>query len=182
MNKVIENIKSRRTTRKFTDTPVEREKLEIIIEAGMWAPSGNNKQSWHFTVVQDEQLLKRLNMASKENASKSEDEYIRNAAKNMPDVFYGAKTVIVVSASEDAHTPIEDISAATQNMLLAAESMGVGTCWNGMRFLFNFMPEHDVIKDLQLPEGVKPFHAVVVGYKGIEGKAPKRKEGVVQFL
>lgn len=183
MNKIIENIKSRRTTRKFTDKPVEIEKLEMILEAGMWAPSGNNMQSWHFTVVQDEQLLKRLNKASLENASKSEDENIRNMVKNKDiDLFYGAKTVIVVSASEDALSPVEDISAATQNMLLAAESMDLGTCWNGMKFLFNYLPEHDVINELQVPEGYKPYHAVAVGYKGFEGKAPKRKDGVVRFL
>ncbi len=80
-------------------------------------------------------------------------------------------------------TPVMDVSAATQNMLLAAESMELGTCWNGMiSMLFNLMPDHEVIEELKLPQGAKPSHAILIGYKGHEGSAAERKEGVVQFI
>lgn len=183
MNRVMEVIKSRRSTRKFTDQPVEREKIDMILEAGTWAPSANNMQSWHFTVVQDGQLIKKMSDVSKENALTSKVEAERKMASNKDlDLFYGAKTVIVVSASEESEDAITDISAATQNMLLAAESLGLGSCWNGMKYLFNYLPEHEVLKELQLPEGVKPYYSVPIGYKAFEGKAPKRKEGNIQYL
>ncbi len=82
MNTIIKNIKRRRTTRKFEETPVEREKLETIIDAGLWAPSGGNKQPWHFTVIQDKALMTRLNVATKEAAMKSDVDYVKNLAKN----------------------------------------------------------------------------------------------------
>jgi len=184
MNAVIENIKSRRSTRNFTEQSVEQNKLDAIIEAGLWAPSAVNKQSWHFTVIQNRDFMNRINKATKEASSKSDIENVRNIASNDKlDIFYGAPSVIIVSSTKDAMLPIMDISAASQNMLLAAESLELGTCWIGLvSMLFNLMPEHEIIKEFNLPEGVKPSHAIVVGYKGHNGNAPERREGTVQYL
>lgn len=184
MNKIIETIKNRRSTRKFTKEVVDRNSLESIIEAGTWAPSGVNKQSWHFTVVQDQNLLKQLNIASKEAALSSQFDYIRNlGSKDDYDSFYGAGTVIIVSSTQDSLSPIMDISAATQNMLLAAESLGFGTCWVGMiSVLFQNMPNHNIIKSLNLPEGVTPSHAIIIGYKDATSSPTTRRENVVQYL
>jgi nitroreductase len=65
MNRTLEILKERRTTRKFKSEQLKDEEIEAIIEAGLYAPSAHNQQSWHFTVIQNKELIKDLNTATK---------------------------------------------------------------------------------------------------------------------
>jgi nitroreductase len=185
-NKILEVIKSRRTTRTYQDKKISKEELETILEAGQWAPSGHNIQSWHFTVLENKELQEELNTKSKESALNVPVEDIRKMAGN-PNfhIFYNAPTVVLVSYDEKALTPIQDISAATQNMLLTAESMGIGSCWNGfVSFLFqNEQNAEKYRKKLQIPTGYKLSHAIVLGYpKQKVLNSPKRKENFYNVI
>lgn len=117
MNKVIEALKTRRSCRKYTDQVVDHETVHEIVEAGLWAPSAMGTQDTHIVVVQDPALIKRLSiMNAQVNGSKS-------------DPFYGASTVIVVLANADRPTWIEDGSLVLANLMTAAHSYGIGSCW-----------------------------------------------------
>ena len=185
MNEVLSTIKSRRTTRKYQQKPIEQNKLEAIIEAGLYAPSAHNMQSWHFTVIQDKTLIDEMNTMTKEAAKTSEVEFVRKMANNEAmHVFYNAPVMVVVSGDKNGMMPREDCAAATQNMILAAESFNIGSCWNGMvNFLFNG-PKGDAYREkLEIPETHEPYYVVLLGYKDVTATtAPKRSANTVHYL
>lgn len=185
MNQVMEVLKSRRTTRKFEKDQIKDHELETILEAGIYAPSAHNMQPWHFTVIQDAALLEQLNIDAKETARHSEDAMIRKMGENEKfDIFYNAPTIIIVSGNESAMMPVVDCAAATQNMLIAAESIDIGACWNGMvSFALNGPKKDDYMNKLNIPNGYKPYYALVLGYKAVRAtKAPKRAENTIQYI
>jgi nitroreductase len=184
-NETLETIRNRRTTRKFKSDQITQEELDVILEAGIYAPSAHNEQAWNFTVVQNKELLQELNEVTKEIAKGSQDETIRKMANNKKlNIFYNAPTIIIVSGKKDGLLPKIDCAAATQNMLLAAESIDVGGCWNGLvGLLFYTDKGNEYKKKLNIPEGYEPYHAVVLGYKDTKiKKALPRKENTIQYV
>lgn len=113
---VLQTILSRRSIRRYTSEPVSREQIETLLTAAMAAPSGNNKRPWHLVVVQDEQQRQKLSQ-------------VHRWARMIAD----APLAIAVCA-EPASTEfwIDDCSAATQNILIAAQAMGLGSVWIGI--------------------------------------------------
>ena len=185
MNEVISNIKARRTTRKYQQKPIEKSKLESVIEAGLYAPSAHNDQSWHFTVIQDKALIDEMNVATKEVSKMNEIEFVRKMANNETlHVFHNAPVMVVVSGKKNGIMPREDCAAATQNMILAAESLDLGSCWNGMvSFLFSSSKGDDYRARLEIPETHEPYYAVLLGYKDVTAaNAPKRRTNTVHYL
>lgn len=117
MNETIKTLLARRSIRKFKPEQIGEEELNLILQAGMYAPSGANQQSALFIVVQDKETIKQLSAM--------------NAAilkKNL-DPYFGAPTIILVLADRDKVTPMEDASLALGNMFNAAASLGIGSCW-----------------------------------------------------
>lgn len=185
MNETLKVIKERRTTRKFQSHQIPKEALEAIIEAGLYAPSAHNHQSWHFTVVQDSNLLEEMNIASKEAAKDVPDEMIQSMARNDKfNIFYNAPTIVIVSGHNEGMMPEVDCAAATQNMLIAAESLDIGACWNGfVGLLFNSEKGQDYVERLSIPENYRPYYAVALGYKDFRpSQAPARKDNAVSYF
>ncbi|MEI6856372.1 nitroreductase family protein [Psychrilyobacter sp.] len=187
MNTVLENIKKRRSIRKYKEIQIEQEKIEAIIEAGLYAPSGHNAQPWHFTVLQSKEVIDQISVGTKEALKNCETPLFRRMAKNESfHILYGAPTVIVVSGKrEGAYSMKADLGAATQNMLLAAESLGVSTCWIGL-IVENFKGEEQEKKNKEMgvPEGYEVQYAVTLGYSSLEGspKPNPRKENTVNYI
>ncbi len=182
MNEVIENIKSRRSIRKYKSEQIKDKELEIILESAIYAPTGHNDQPWYFTVIQNKELIDEMSVECKRIMSDLPIEWIARMGKaEHLHIFYEAPTVVVVSGKEDATSPIPDCSAAIQNMMLAAESMDIGSCWIGLaRFFFK---NEDNVKRLEIPEGYKPYYGVCLGYKGSSSnKAPERNKDVVNYI
>ena len=129
--------------------------------------------SWHFKVIQNRELLAWLNCEAKEIVKqyKPLKELANNEGFN---IFYGAPTVILVSGKEGAIAIESDCAAATQNMLLAAESIGLGSCWIGFVLVaFNNSKAKEYLKKLGIPEGYKPYASVAL-YKNTE--SPKHPQ------
>jgi len=181
-NEVLKAIKNRKSTRKYKEEQIKEEELKAILEAGIQAPSAINSQPWHFTVIQNKEFIDHINDKAKEKMIESDDISIRNFAKSSTSIFYNGPTVIIVSGKENVSSSLVGCSAAIENMLIAAESIGLGTVWVGLfRYFFTFNEE---VKKLKLPNGYEPFYAVVVGYKE-EDKvlAPsKRNMEVVNYI
>jgi nitroreductase len=185
MNEVLTTIKERRSIRRFKSEQISNKELNYILEAGLYAPSAHNQQSWHFTVVQSKKVIDELNSGTKKAFANAEDEKIRALSTNEKfHIFYDAPTVIIISGDENCMMPQADCGAATQNMLLAAESLNIGGCWNGyIAFLFNDELGKSYIESLDLPDGQKPYYAIALGYKGVDKlKAPPRKENRIHYI
>ncbi len=119
MNDIIKNMCERRSVRSYSQKQITKEELDIILEAGKYAPSGMNRQSTVMVVVQQGEtfeILRRLNSAAK-------------VQPGAADPFYGAPTVVVVLADKRVHTYIEDGSLVMGNLMNAAHSIGVASCW-----------------------------------------------------
>lgn len=184
MNEVLKVIANRRSIRKYKSEQISDEELKMIIEAGLQAPSGHNDQPWFFTVIQNRELLKEISEKSKEELRKSGIEWMVKMGENSAlDLLYGAPTAIAVAVKEDAISPNADEGAAIQNMLIAAESLGIGSCWIGLTA--SYFKEKENLKKLGIPEGYRGHYIVTLGYKeeGLNLSAPKRKNSdCIKFI
>lgn len=163
MNEVLSAIHARRSTRAFTSQQVSREDLETILEAGLWAPTGNGKQLWHFTAIHsaDKCLALAHAVAEADNRGPSYN-------------FYGAPCHIIVSYKRDEMHAFLDGSAAIQTMLLAAQSLGLSTCWiNQLRPL---------LTQLGVPEDYIVIGSIALGYAAKETAPAPRKEGIINII
>lgn len=183
MNEVIKNILKRRSCRMFKEDKIDKSILLEIIKAGTYAPSAMNQQPWHFTVISNKELIDQLSFSTKEILKNHDLEYVRKYGNNEKfHVFYNAPSIILVSHTENAYEPKVDCAAATQNMLLAAESLGIGSCWVEL-VSFLFEKETEVSKKLEIPNGYKPLHAIALGYSKLDNiPVPKHKENTVNFI
>ncbi|MEL7567103.1 MAG: nitroreductase family protein [Dehalobacterium sp.] len=185
VNETLKIIKQRRSVRSYKDEQIKEEELQAVLEAGLYAPNAGD-QAWHFTVVQNKEILDRLNLAAKEAAKQMDIDHLRELGNDDKfNCLYGAPTLIIVSGSEQIPVPMEaDCAAATQNLLLAAESIGLGTCWIFFVMLAFYSPQREQIrKELKIPEGYKPYYSAVLGYKNTADViVPERKPGLITYI
>jgi nitroreductase len=176
MNEVLKAIAQRRSTRRFLPQQVKPAELEAIVAAAMQAPSAHNDQSAYFTLVQNKALIDEMSEGSKVEMKKAPFDWMVAMGNNEAlHIYYKAPTVIIVAGRKDAISPLVDVSAAIQNMLIAAESLGLGSCWIGFTKFYFTGPEQ--YKKLGIPEGYEVRYGVALGYKGEgpQAKPPARK-------
>ena len=185
VNDTLNIIKHRRSIRSFKDEQIKEEELQAVLEAGLYAPNAGD-QAWHFTVVQKKELLDRLNLAAKEASIRMGFPHLRDLGKNEKfNCLYGASTLVIVSGDGQVPVPLEaDCAAATQNMLIAAESIGLGSCWIFFVLMaFNSTQGPELRKELKIPKEYKPYYAAVFGYKNeTVVNAPDRKQGLITYI
>jgi len=148
MNEVLKTIRDRRTVRRFKPDPIDEEKLQTILEAGRWAPSFSNLQPWKFIVVKDQDLKNALDKAAKESV-------LHLGINEAPAVI-----LVCVDRRIDPLHAIEAGAAATQNMTLAAHSLGLGAGWIG---IWGTEAEVSIQKILKLPDTVRVVSLIPVG-------------------
>jgi nitroreductase len=184
-NETLTNIRCRRSIRSYREDQINDEELETVLEAAQYAPNAGG-QVWHFTVVQDRKLLDRLNLAAKEAAQSMAFEHLRDLGRN-PEFhcLYHAPTLVIVSGNGNSPVPLDaDCAAATENLLIAAESIGLGSCWIFFVLLAFSSPEGAGLREeLKIPAGYKPFCSAVLGYrKTAAASPPPRKQGLVTYI
>lgn len=181
-NETLRTMRDRRSTRNFHDEQVTAAELEAVLAAGVWAPSAGNRQAWRFTVIQKRDLLARLNREAKEQAKQHEQ--LRQLANNEGfNIFHGAPTVILVSGEETAIAIESDCAAATENMLLAAESLGLGACWvNFVLLAFSGRQGQELLRELNLPADYRPYASVALGYRKAAVTEPPRKPDLINYI
>lgn len=185
VNETLKIIKQRRSIRSFKDEQIKEEELQAVLEAGLYAPNAGD-QAWHFTVVQNKELLDKLNIAAKEAARQHGFEHLKELGNNEKfNCLYGAPTLIIVSGNEQSPVPLDaDCSAATQNLLLAAESIGLGSCWIFFVLLAFYSSQGlELRRELKIPEGYKPYDSAVLGYKkDTVVYVPDRKPNLITYI
>lgn len=184
MNEVIKCIISRRSIRKYTDQPVSDDELKLILEAGGYAPSAVNQQGWHFTVVQNPEILAQITFDLQAFLQQGENPRFRKLASQEDfSPFHRASTLIIVSGDQKSVLPLSNCAAANQNMLLAAHSLGLGACWINIA-IHLFSSERGLywLDRLKIPKGYKPMCGIVVGYPAESPPAPPRKEAIITYI
>ena len=161
----FEAIITRRSIRKFLDKPVEAEKIDLLVEAALRAPSSRGFNPWKFIVVTDKQLLESLSWAKPHGAS-----FLKNAPLGF----------VVCADPGVSDVWVEDTSIATIFIQLAAESLGLGSCWIQLRkrmYDDNKSSEAYVSELLNIPENFSVESMIAVGYPD-EKKSPHSKESL----
>lgn len=179
-NPTLETILTRRSIRSFKEEQIAEDQLQTILEAGLWAPSAMNQQPWHFTVVQNKEMLSKINEACRLAFLNSKDKSRAERTK-VPNfqVFHAAPTLVVISADEAAIAPAQDSALALSNIMLAAHSIGVGSCWiHALRLI----EDKALLEELKIPANYKIYGSAALGYAQQAGKAPTRKEGTVHYV
>jgi nitroreductase len=165
MNDVLKAIKNRRTIRRFKPNPIDEEKLQMILDAGRWAPSFSNLQPWRFIVIRDQGLKSALDKAARESV-------LHLGINEAPIII-----LVCVDRRIDPLHAIEAGSAATQNMTLAAYSLGLGAGWIG---IWGTEAEASIQKILKLPETVRAVSLLPIG---IPDESPEgHRKSIEEFV
>ncbi len=158
--KVMEAILKRRSIRRFTNQPIAKEDIYSLLHAAMMAPTARNCQEWEFVVVRNKETFKKMM-------------HVHPYAKMLEQADCA---LVVCGNTQREHAPgywMADCGAATQNILLAATSLGIGSVWLGV------YPNEErmagVAKILGLPDHVKPLNIIALGYPD------EKKEDVDRF-
>lgn len=154
---IQETIYARRSIRRYQETPVDKEKIEQLLKAAMAAPSAMNINPWEFVVVTDPEKLKQI-----------------RAALMFANFYAPAAIAVCGNTSFFMHPKaekfwVQDCSAATENILLSAVGLGLGTVWLGVHPVHTFTKRISEI--LALPKHVLPLNVIYVGYPAEEKPA-----------
>lgn len=140
MNETLKTIMHRRSIRRFSPKQLEEETLQQILDAGLYAPSAGGRQGVLFVVCQDREINLRLGRIKRANSHPRMATATSYVSREQPsiaddasivDAFYGAPTVITMFAPKDFLFSVDDCAVAAENMMLAADSLGVGSCYIG---------------------------------------------------
>ena len=178
VNPVLSSIMARRSIRKYLDKPVEHEKLEVIVKCGINAPSGMNRQPWVVRVVEDQKLITdATEIYKQENAEQVKRD---NDFKNM---FRNAPNLICVCTPANGGGEL-DAGLLGENIMLAAQSMGLGTCCLGgpVRFLLSNEKCNFFLDRLDIPADYKLNYIIAIGYPDEQPDAKPRDASKVKFI
>lgn len=166
---VVETIMTRRSVRDYKEEAVDREQMAKVIECGIYAPSAMNKQTWAVRVVDDKAFLDGVTeIAVKQNPKLKEQANFRNFFRNAP-------TVAFIACPEESYSGEYDCGLLSENMMLSAWSMGIGSCCLGsVVSVMNSEEAKPYMERLNLPEGYKLLVAIAFGYPA--GEAPVAPE------
>ncbi len=159
----------RRSIRKYKDIPVPEELLDKVLEAGTYAPTGMNRQTPVIVAVTDKETVSLL---EKENARVMGDETKKP--------FYGAPVVITVFYNPEIYTSFEDGCLVMGNLMNAAKSVGLGSCWiHRAKEVFMTPLGKELMKKWGVPESFIGVGNCILGYADEEPQARPRKEGYI---
>lgn len=172
MNEVLNNILTRKSTRAFKEEQIKSEDLEVILKAGIHAPSGMNKQSWQFTVVQNKEKIQSLSKVIRQALGRDE-------SYNM----YNPPTIILLSNDRDNSNGLADCSCALENIFLMANALGIGSCWiNQLKTICDKTEVRSLLSDFEVPENHIVWGIAALGYAATEAHGHPRNESVIKFV
>jgi len=183
---LVEAMRGRRSVREYADKPLGRDEIRFVIEAATQAPSAMNRQGWIFVVVTDRERMRRWSDRAKvlmlealcgQPKLEALREHLVLPAFN---VFYDAPALIVVATDSTDSMGIQDCCLAGQNLMLAAHSRGLGTCWIGLAQAW--LAREEAKKELGLPADCQAVAAVILGYPRREPAPVAREPARIQWI
>lgn len=170
MNETIKTLITRRSIRSFSAKQVPREDIEKILQAGLYAPTGRNTRDTLFLVVTNKELRNKL---SKMNAA---------VMGSDNDPFYGAGTVIVVFADRNRTTTVEDGACAMSNLMNAAFSLGIDSCWiHRAKEVFESEEGREIARSFGIPDEYIGIGNCILGYRDCELPEPLPRTQPIVF-
>jgi len=161
-NAIVENIMTRTSIRQYTDQTISNDTIETLLRAGMAAPTAVNKQPWHFIAITDRMKLDSVAVANPNAGMAKKAPLVIVVCGNLKKALEGPAQAYWV----------QDCSAATENILLAAHGLGLGAVWTG---IYPIKERLDAFNQLlKLPDTIIPLCAIVIGHPA-EHPAPKDK-------
>ena len=172
MNETLKNIAERNSCRDFADTPLTEDQISALVDAALAAPSGQNRQPWHVTVLTDKALIKELDVEGmKALAAEQDQSFYQRMMDRGGRLLYNAPCVFVIT-TDGSTWALMDSGIMCQNITLAAQSLGLGSCIVGLMRAPLSGPRGDEFKKrLKFPEGYSFAVSVLVG-TAISGKEP----------
>ena len=178
VNPVLSSIMARRSIRKYLDKPVEHEKLEVIVKCGINAPSGVNRQPWVVRVVEDQKLI-----ADVTEIYKQENAEMVKRDKDFKNMFRNAPNLICVCTPANGGGEL-DAGLLGENIMLAAQSLSLGTCCLGgpVRFLLSNEKCKFFLDRLDIPSDYKLNYIIAIGYPDEQPDAKPRDASKVKYI
>lgn len=171
MNNTIKNIQERRSIRKYKDQRITKEELNIILDAGKYAPSALNQQSSLMVVLESDEIYQEI------------CELTEKYFPNRKPYFYGARDIVIVFGDSNCKCPIEDGSLVLQNLFLAAKSINIGSCWiNYLRELFKTEEGIKLQEKMDIPSNYFVIGTCILGYPDEEPTLKTRKEEYIKTV
>lgn len=171
MNETIKNLVERRSCRKYSSTQIKEDELNSVLKAGEYAPTGMGMQSPIIVVLQNKSIIDKLSKINAKIMGKDEDP------------FYGAPTVLVVLADKNIGTYIEDGSLVLGNLMNAAYSLGLGSCWiHRAKEEFETDEGKELLKEWNVSENYVGIGHCILGYPEEKSEAKPRKDGYIRFV
>ena len=178
---VIDAIKARRSIRAYKDTPVEREKLQLLAECGVWAPNAMGRQEWEVRIVDSKAWIDDCT-ATYLKAIEGTDKAKYMLTPTFKNIFRNAPAVIFVAAPEGLFAG-ENVGCLGQNIMLAATELGLGTCFLGSaQMIFAEPAMKEYLQSLGFSEGYKLRYALAVGYPDETPEAKPRDLSKIKFV
>ena len=178
MDEIINCILRRRSIREYSNKEISKEVIKRILECGIYAPTAKNRQKWHFTVITNKERIEEINRLTVEGMEKIGIEVDPNYH-----VFYHAPVVVILSSKLGGYSRI-NAGCAAENMSVAAESLGIGSCIIGQtRYMYHDAERNDINRLLKIPENYDHDVSICFGYpKGDRPIAKPRKEDVIDYI
>ena len=171
MNETIKNLVERRSCRKYSSTQIKEDELNSVLKAGEYAPTGMGMQSPIIVVLQNKSIIDKLSKINAKIMGKDEDP------------FYGAPTVLVVLADKNIGTYIEDGSLVLGNLMNAAYSLGLDSCWiHRAKEEFETDEGKELLKEWNISENYVGIGHCILGYPEEKSEAKPRKDGYIRFV
>ena len=190
MPDIFETIMHRRSIRRFEPKQIEEAALQQIIQAGLYAPSAGGRQGVIFAVCQDRAVNERLGKIKRANSRPrmaTETSFVSREQPSIADdpkltnAFYDAPTVITLFAPKNFLFSVDDCAVAAENMMLAADALGIGSCYIGQGWTaFDDPYGQEILRQWNIPTDHYAVMQLLLGYplEGDKHPAPKpRKEG-----
>lgn len=173
MNEVLKNILTRRSVRSFKPEQIKDEELDKILQAGIYAPSGMNRQSWQFTVIQNKEKIELLAKVIREALGRDESYN-----------FYLPVTLILLSNDRDNSNGLADCSCALENIFLMANSLGIGSCWiNQLKNICDEIEVRNLLNSFEIPSNHIVWGMAALGYPDSKvNTEPPRKDGTIKYV
>jgi nitroreductase len=185
MHEFLQLIKDRRSIRQFKKEQIKDAEIQTIMEAAIYAPNAMNQQKWHFAVIQNKEMLDRMINVIKENMCNSGLEFLAERAKTAEFTpFFGAPTVIYITAAEKAKFAAVDGALAAENIVLAAAALNIGTNVQASPgFLFSSPAGQALKKEMGIPDGYTYVCNITMGYPdGPKPDAKPRNKEVITYI
>lgn len=183
-------IKTRRSVREFKQDQIPDDEIKFLIDCARYAPTGFNTQPWSFLVIKNKDAMRKISESGKksmipllepmkDSSQKARDFLVFLKTKGT-DMFYNAPVLVIILGNKSAPTVDFDCSMAAQNMMLAAHSKGIGSCWIGG--VLPALMNEELLKELGAPDGYKAIAPLIFGYPKSKTSMPEKIEPKVVWL